>query len=504
MLEKQKSFMTRNKIKLLKSGLLILILVLSIITYTYAFEMKSNHSQQSENVAVDLTVLADSFINPIKEGARYVIDKNYDLKGETIKIPKGCVLYFAGGTITNGTLFSEGATIESPLYKIFTTDVKLDGYWQNHSIPVEWYGAVGNDKTNCTDAINAAINNTTLSAVSLVPGGKYVITGPIKMRSSNLAFGCFEVNYSHENSPAAYIYSDCPDHIIEFPRGEGIKGINLKGIVLRKRWKYNYQGDGIHIEGVGLNRSSFEGVRVYYCNHGFYQHFGKGYKGYSLNKMQNCVFSGCRYGFMLEHDTGGQHSFWVNLNSWDNCQFGFNLQEGLTIKNVYSCEQNLFSSCGFEGISMDENTKWNNNYDLCSVRMNGQGYGVTTFLNCYFERNHPKHAKVKASTKLNENSQFCVADVIIEGSLVAFDKCTFNEGITPVVVRNGHVGIKMEDCVFRSDYESDYPILFKDIQSQHLKEDNFFYLDTTFISPKYKGVLFKEINCKASKILKVN
>ena len=153
---------------------------------------------------------------------------------------------------------------------------------------------------------------------------------------------------------------------------------------------------------------------------------------------------------------------------------------------------------------MDENTKWNNDYDICSVRLNGQGYGVTTFLNCYFERNHPKHAKLKASSKLNEISKACVADVIVEGCLTVFDKCTFNEGITPIVVRNGYVGIKMEDCVFRVDYDSDYPVLFKNIQPQFIDDNSFFYLDTHFISPKYKGNLYKELNCAVSNIMQVN
>ena len=499
-----RQLLIRYKMKILKVFIFILFLIISVITYTYALNSSNVNIPKSETNNVNMSSLDESVISPNKEGVRYIIDKDFDLKGKTIKIPKGCVLFFAGGTISNGTLHSEGATIEASICKLFSTDVKLTGYWQNRTIPVEWYGAVGDDKTNSTDAINAAINNTTISAVSLTAGAKYVIKSAIKMRSSNLAFGCFEVNYSHEDSPAAYIYSDCPDNILEFPKGKGVKGINIKGLVLRKRWKYNYQGDGIHIEDGGINRSSFDGVRVYYCDHGFYQRFDKGYKGYSLNKMQNCVFSGCRYGFMLEHVEGGKYSYWVNLNSWDNCHFGFNLQEGLSIKNVYSCEQNLFSSCGFEGISMDENKKWNNDCDLCGVKLVGQGYGVTTFLNCYFERNHPKHAKLKGSSKLNEKSRYCVSDAIIEGCLTVFDKCTFNEGITPIVIRNGNIGIKMEDCVFRSDYDSDYPILFKDIRPQFLSDNNFFYLDTSFISPKYKESLYKELNCVVSSILKIN
>lgn len=379
----------------------------------------------------DRYILDAGMINVDMQSQYYIIEHNYDLQGKTLKIPYGCVLEFRGGSISNGTLMADFATISAPFVRIFDTDVKLTGSWQNHSLPVEWYGAVGDNKTNSTDAINAAINNTTFHVVSLIAGSKYRIYHAIKMRSSNLSFGCFEVSYSHEDSPAAYIYSDCGEHILEFPKGETVKGICLKGMVLHKTGRYNYQGDGIHIQDASFYRSVLEGIRIYYCNNGFYQHFDKDYRGYSLNKMQNCVFSGCLYGFTLTHDKGGEYSYWANLNSWDNCHFGFNKFGGLTINNVYSCEQNMFSSCGFEGVSWDALQNWNIDSDVYGARLNGQGFGLTTFENCYFERNHPQKYKTEPTSALNETSEFCISDVIVEGMLVSFCHCTFNDIVSP-------------------------------------------------------------------------
>ena len=134
-----------------------------------------------------------------------IIDKDYDLQGDPLFVPRGCVLDFRGGSFSNGYICSDFASISAPLQQIFSVNVRLLGNWQNERLPVEWYGALGDDKTDCSVAINAAINNTTFRVVSLLAGHKYLITQSIKMRSSDFAFGCFDVAYSHESSPAAYI-----------------------------------------------------------------------------------------------------------------------------------------------------------------------------------------------------------------------------------------------------------------------------------------------------------
>ena len=450
----------------------------------------------------DKYIIDGSMINANMQSQYYIIEHNYDMQGKTLKIPRGCVLEFRGGSISNGTLEADFASISAPAIQIFQTDVKLTGNWQNHSLPVEWYGAIGDNKTNSTAAINAAINNTSFHVVSLIAGAKYRINHAIKMRSSDLSFGCFEVSYSHENSPAAYIYSDCSENILDFPKGETVKGLCLKGIVLHKTGRYNYQGDGIHIQDASLYRSVFEGVRIYYCNNGFYQHFSDGYRGYSLNKMQNCIFSGCLHGFTLTHDKGGLNSYWVNLNSWDNCHFGFNKYGGLTIHNVYSCEQNIFSSCGFEGVSWDALQNWNVDTDVYGARLNGQGYGLTTFENCYFERNHPQKFNTKPTSTLNQNSNYCISDVIIEGMLISFNHCTFNDGITPIIIRNGNIGVTIENTIFRNGYDSDHIVLFKGISTVNNNEKNYLKIDLPYIEQKYSKNMVSTSKCSIDNIKK--
>jgi len=48
----------------------------------------------------------------LKENTKYRIYKSFDLKGETIQIPKGCTLAFRGGSISNGTIVFNSTIIK--------------------------------------------------------------------------------------------------------------------------------------------------------------------------------------------------------------------------------------------------------------------------------------------------------------------------------------------------------------------------------------------------------
>lgn len=97
------------------------------------------------NKAGDKFVLDAKLIKPELTSTYYIIEHNYDLRNEILIIPRGCVLEFRGGSISNGILQADFATISAPAIPIFHTDLKLTGNWQNHSLLVEWYGA-GKDR----------------------------------------------------------------------------------------------------------------------------------------------------------------------------------------------------------------------------------------------------------------------------------------------------------------------------------------------------------------------
>ena len=55
----------------------------------------------------------------------------------------------------------------------------------------------------------------------------------------------------------------------------------------------------------------------------------------------------------------------------------------------------------YKSMSKDENVWWKNDSDICGVFMKGCGYGLTTFYNCYFERNHPLNSPIKPNNLSN-------------------------------------------------------------------------------------------------------
>jgi hypothetical protein len=97
-----------------------------------------------------------------KENVIYHIQYDYNLNGQTIIIPEGCVLLFEGGSISNGTInFSN---------TFLTGDIKIKtnllGTVKNNSLNVLWFNVTGDGNTDDRKAIqdifNIAASNTTV------------------------------------------------------------------------------------------------------------------------------------------------------------------------------------------------------------------------------------------------------------------------------------------------------------------------------------------------------
>lgn len=58
-------------------------------------------------------ILTQDMVN--QENTIYIVQYNFDLDGKTISIPKGCTLWFQGGSINNGTIYLQ----ETPILGVF-------------------------------------------------------------------------------------------------------------------------------------------------------------------------------------------------------------------------------------------------------------------------------------------------------------------------------------------------------------------------------------------------
>ena len=139
----------------------------------------------------------------------YEIRYGFDLNGQTINMPKNCVLKFEGGIIKNGTLKGNNTCIEASSEQIFdisSSNLTITGTW---SLPFgtlpEWFGAVAYKDANykgeyvmassfpaaidklpdSSDAINAALSLSSIAGCTCrLQGGQYVIKKTITIPDS--------------------------------------------------------------------------------------------------------------------------------------------------------------------------------------------------------------------------------------------------------------------------------------------------------------------------------
>ena len=73
-----------------------------------------------------------------KTNTIYEIRYDFDLDGESVTIPSGCVLKFEGGSLTDGILIGDGTTIQAPQVSIFS-DIAISGSWNISEIYSVWF-----------------------------------------------------------------------------------------------------------------------------------------------------------------------------------------------------------------------------------------------------------------------------------------------------------------------------------------------------------------------------
>lgn len=112
----------------------------------------------------------------------YEIRDYFDLNGETITLPKNCVLKFEGGMLANGTINGNGVTIEAPLVRIFSDNITLKGDFNCDFYP-EWFGAVTYSEATAID--NAAVFNNAITQIYNMNGAHdLILTGAYLIRDT--------------------------------------------------------------------------------------------------------------------------------------------------------------------------------------------------------------------------------------------------------------------------------------------------------------------------------
>ena len=133
-----------------------------------------------------------------KENTIYEIRYNFDLNGDTLTVPSGCVLKFNGGKISNGVIVGNNTVIDSPLVQIFD-NIEFSGTYLLNEIPITWFGAKTNDETyDNSPCIKSAILLSNLNNVPVkIPAGRFYCLTPIEFQHSTT----ITVNMIGEGAP---------------------------------------------------------------------------------------------------------------------------------------------------------------------------------------------------------------------------------------------------------------------------------------------------------------
>lgn len=106
-----------------------------------------------KNIMEEKNVLLQEMIS--KSNTIYYIQYDYDLNGETITIPEGCILQFQGGSISNGSIVFNNTIISSAQENCLNINIK--GTLYNDELIVDWFGEC-NENVDCSIPIQKVVN----------------------------------------------------------------------------------------------------------------------------------------------------------------------------------------------------------------------------------------------------------------------------------------------------------------------------------------------------------
>lgn len=107
-----------------------------------------------KNIVDNKNVLTQSMVNTTN--TIYHIQYDYDLNGETITIPAGCVLEFDGGSLKNGTLVGDRTNIFAIPVQIFS-NITINGGFDSDFL-AEWFLPVYDSTRDYTSLLTALFN----------------------------------------------------------------------------------------------------------------------------------------------------------------------------------------------------------------------------------------------------------------------------------------------------------------------------------------------------------
>ncbi len=324
-----------------------------------------------KNVTASKNILTQAMIS--NANTRYVIQYDYDLNGQTITIPKGCILDFQGGSISNGELAGNQTCVQSDLVSIFN-NISRSGTWNLPEVYPEWFGAKGDGVTDDTEAISEAILFVKSS------GGKVKFSLKTYCFSSINLVGCSNIMLEGSN-----------DATLPWREETTLKVINNTQVAIRTVADYSSEvppasaiGKSIKIKSFFLECNSNANVGINCCQDIYLENLVV-----RRAKIDGIVFESQTYPvylFRVESSFNGRHGLYVKapnttVYSLYNVELDYNDGYGLYIEdgNCATFVNVVVQSNKRGGVCVFQRPKSDFTYPVF--------LGNLTFLNLYTEAN---------------------------------------------------------------------------------------------------------------------
>lgn len=172
-----------------------------------------------------------------KENVIYHIQYNYNLNGQTIIIPEGCVLLFEGGSISNGTISCTNIEILGTLGG-FESDLILNGSIKGEEVLFDWWKCDRIDRAVYDGFINGnsaefgekpSISTKNRTILTNMLGSKYSIT---------FGKGIYPFDNGISASIGSYILkgSGRNNTLLWFPNSSGFTGLISTNSIIENIW----------------------------------------------------------------------------------------------------------------------------------------------------------------------------------------------------------------------------------------------------------------------------
>lgn len=208
-----------------------------------------------------------SFVSQVdKVDTIYEIRYDFDLGGDIVHLPEGCVLKFVGGEIINGTIDGYNTQIVSDGGKCFV-NVSFSGTFDLRVVESDWFGLVSDfdDATgNGTDnaiSLSSAVQLADKSGASLhISAGSYGLDSPITMNGMKAVsiYGDGDNTILNQLSSDHRIFNTGST---TFPDFFELKSIKLVG---RHRYNATLGNDANRLIGICAKKARFVDVTLHY------------------------------------------------------------------------------------------------------------------------------------------------------------------------------------------------------------------------------------------------